>query len=114
MYERDKNHPSILIWSCGNESSQKRILSPFKHIILSFNSKVRNPTFVSAISINERKTKEDKVPYLLLYLKDKKEELVWESKIEILDEKIEIQAELPEVFPWSAESPYLYQLIAIR
>lgn len=21
MYERDKNHPSILIWSCGNESS---------------------------------------------------------------------------------------------
>lgn len=62
--------------------------------------------------IDEKKTKEGKVPYLLLYLKDKKEERVWESKVEILDEKIEIQAELPEVFPWSAESPYLYQLIA--
>ena len=20
MFERDKNHPSVLIWSCGNES----------------------------------------------------------------------------------------------
>lgn len=20
MYQRDKNHPSVLIWSCGNES----------------------------------------------------------------------------------------------
>ena len=23
MLERDKNHPSVLIWSCGNESSRK-------------------------------------------------------------------------------------------
>ena len=27
MYERDKNHPSILIWSCGNESYGGKILS---------------------------------------------------------------------------------------
>ena len=26
MYERDKNHPSILIWSCGNESYGGKIL----------------------------------------------------------------------------------------
>lgn len=26
MYERDKNHPSILIWSCGNESFGGRVL----------------------------------------------------------------------------------------
>ncbi len=26
MYERDKNHPSILMWSCGNESSEGEVI----------------------------------------------------------------------------------------
>ncbi len=26
MFERDKNHPSILIWSCGNESYAGEVL----------------------------------------------------------------------------------------
>ena len=27
MYERDKNHPSIIIWSCGNESRGGKVIS---------------------------------------------------------------------------------------
>ncbi|MCI8371247.1 MAG: DUF4981 domain-containing protein [Lachnospiraceae bacterium] len=51
-------------------------------------------------------------PYLRLLLENREGEVVWKCDRISLHESVNVQAEIPSVFPWSAEEPYLYSFLA--